>query len=505
MSVTSVPTVRLEVDGGTLEGAALRGLSEVCVRQRLSMPTQCELTFERSPGAPELGGGMTPGARLRVRVAGRDIPLFEGDVTALEHTYGPGGQVTVRVRGYDRLHRLRKRSPVRVHVDVTPLSLAQELAGSVGLDVAATEAGPRLARLMQHDRNDLALLAEFAARAGLYLCVREGTLHLLTLAGMEEPIPLVWGQTLLEAVIEVNTDMATHTVEVAGWNPPAVEAHEGRADRSRNGQPGGMVVAPAQVGGDGYGRRMGAVVADNRHAEALAQADLERRRAYDVTLWGVAEGDTRLRPGARVTLSGVAPAVAERFVLTEVTHRLGEHGFVSELSSLPPVPPMPALPHEVAALGEVVQVNDPQEVGRVRVRLPGYQGLESAWLPVLLPGASAAKGLVVLPDVGDRVLVLLPGGDPSEGVVLGCLAGARGLHDSGVDGNAVRRYTLRTPGGQQVQLDDGGMRVRLENADGSFVELTPTQLLIHAARDLTLEAPGKQVKIRGRAIDFERA
>ena len=38
---------------------------------------------------------------------------------------------------------------------------------------------------------------------------------------------------------------------------------------------------------------------------------------------------------------------------------------------------------------------------------------------VVSAGAGSGKGFAILPDVGDQVLVLLIGGDPSQGVVLG--------------------------------------------------------------------------------------
>ncbi len=79
-----------------------------------------------------------------------------------------------------------------------------------------------------------------------------------------------------------------------------------------------------------------------------------------------------------------------------------------------------------------------------------------------------------------------------------------GWPDAGVEGGAVKRYTLLTPGGQRIRLDDGGQAIRLENHQGSFVELAPGRLKVHAETDLELEAPGKNVVIRGQRIDFQR-
>jgi phage baseplate assembly protein gpV len=123
---------------------------------------------------------------------------------------------------------------------------------------------------------------------------------------------------------------------------------------------------------------------------------------------------------------------------------------------------------------------------------------------VLSAGAGSDKGLVALPDVGDRVLILFPRDAMGEGVVLGGLYGTTGTYDSGVEAGKVRRYTLRTPAGQRVILDDAHQRLRVEDQTGSYVELGPEKVQVHAAVDLDIEAPGRSVVIRAQAIDFER-
>ena len=88
-------------------------------------------------------------------------------------------------------------------------------------------------------------------------------------------------------------------------------------------------------------------------------------------------------------------------------------------------------------------------------------------------------------------------------MILGGLYGALGPPDSGVEGNAVRRYTFVTPGGQLIRLDDQGKTIHLEDSKGNSVTLGPDRLRVHAEVDMVLEAPGQSVTIRGRAIDFE--
>jgi hypothetical protein len=74
-----------------------------------------------------------------------------------------------------------------------------------------------------------------------------------------------------------------------------------------------------------------------------------------------------------------------------------------------------------------------------------------------------------------------------------------------VEGSSIRRYTFATPGGQKIRLDDTGQSIRIENKGGSFVDMSPTKVQLHSAVNLEIEAPGREVVITGKTIDFRRA
>lgn len=503
-AIRALPRISVEADGAPLAPDQALALAEVRVQQRLSLPALCEVAFSDSPGPLPPAAAFAPGTTLRVSVAGHAEPLFQGEVTAVEHVYGPARSGEVRVRAYDMLHRLRKRQSVRAHVEVTAHDLARHLVAGLGLSVEAAAPAPHWKRVIQHRHSDLDVLLDVAERCGLYLALHGNTLHLLTLEGSGDTLKLTLGESLLEARIEVNGDQTCRTVGASGWDPIRGETHEGRASSARVGRAVTAGAPPAALGGSGERHLTDQATPDDEHAAALAQAELDRRVAGEVTLWGIAEGDSRLRPGARIEVAGVAAPVAGRYVLTAVTHTVdARSGFTSELSTVPPAP-RPRAQGAITAPGIVMRVDDPDNLGRVQVSLPTYGDVETEWMEVVSAGAGADKGLVVLPDVGDQVLVLFAHGDPARGVVIGGLFGTDGPPDSGVEAGAVRRYTLVSRGGQRLRFDDTARLVRLENGDGSFVELGPERVTLHAATDLEIEAPGRSLVIRAERVDFVR-
>jgi len=500
--VAVVPHITVEADGASLSSADVAALAEVRVRQVLSAPAQCELTFADPPGPLDIAARLGPGTRLRVAAAGQPEPLFVGDVTAIGYVYEAAQGRQLRVRAYDVLHRLRKRQPVRLHVEVGADDLARELVADVGLTVEAQATAPTWPRLIQHGQSDFELVRELAERSGLYLTVRDDVLHLVTLEGLGDPVELTLGQNLHEARIEVNGDRAARSVRALGWDPLRAEQYEATGSGARSG---GSVTAeadPGALGGSPERTIVDALALDATHASGLAQADLDGRTGDEVTVSAVCDGDTRLRPAARISLKNVDAPVAGTYVVTEAVHTMDpETGFLSHVSTAPPVRAPTAAAS--ATIGIVSNVDDPEHIGRVQVTLPTFGDLASSWMEVCSVAAGAGKGLVALPDVGDRVLVLLPHADPAYGVVLGGLYGADGPPDAGVDGSSVKRYTFTTSGGQAVTLDDGETTTRIEDATGNEVELGPQRMLVHAAVDLTIEAPGRAITVRGRSIDFQ--
>jgi phage baseplate assembly protein gpV/phage protein D len=498
------PGVAVTVDGIALGERHAARLEGVLVQQQLSMPTLCELTFAVSSEDRAQEVPIWPGASVRLDLQGEVLPLFSGQVTAVEYGYHPSTGHEVRVRAYDALHALRKRQPIRAHVQVTLESLARELVADLALTVEAGGPGPVWQRLIQHTQSDLDLLVDVAARCGAYLAVRDTTLHLLTLEGIGTPLPLRIGESLLEARIEVNTDPACRSVSAMGWDPSRVETFQATADRARAGRTDLNEAAPDRLGAPGHRTLADEIATTEDQVTAAAQAELDARVAREIVLRGLALGDVRLVPGARVQLSGPTPPFAGEYVLTRARHSIDrQRGYLTEISSEPPAArgkPRGA----IAAFGIVTRIDDPDQLGRVRVRLPTYGDLETEWMGVLTPGAGAGKGLVTLPDVDDQVLVLFPQGDPASAVVLGGLYGTGAPPDSGLVEGVVARYTLLTPGGQRVQLDDARKLLRLENSEGSYVELTPGRVVLHAETDLLIEAPGRSIVVQGQAIDFQR-
>lgn len=510
-AIDTSPRVDVALGGQRLPEAALAGLSTVRVARALSLPAQCEVAFSHDGhhgsavvDAVERSG---LGAALEVVVGGDPRALFVGRVSAHEWHHGPDGSVELRLRGYDALHHGRTRGQVVARVGVGLADVLADVAEQLDLRSSVDVSSSRWPVLVQGAATDLDHLVDLCGRAGVHLVVDDDTLRVVDLGGYGEPIDLLLHGSLLSARFEVNADPACRSVAVTGWDPVTGETLVGGASTPRSVRVVSTGSAPDVLGSDGRRHLTGHHGPTADHLDDVARAELDRRVAREAVFHGVAEGGADLVPGRRVRIEGASSTVPADYVITRSVHTIDAAGYLVELSSDPPERPAPVVDGRgcEVTVGTVLAVDDPDGRGRVRVGLPAFADVELDWRPVVGPGAGPRKGLVALPDVGDRVVLLLPGSDPAAALVIGGLHGVDGPPDPGVAGNTVVRWSFATPGGQTVVLDDEASRLELANADGSSVVLAPERLTIHAATDLAIEAPGRTITMLADRIDMRRA
>lgn len=169
-------------------------------------------------------------------------------------------------------------------------------------------------------------------------------------------------------------------------------------------------------------------------------------------------------------------------------------------------------------VGIVVDVSDPDGVGRVRVRLPWTTDAGDAyeaWARLATLMAGADRGTWFVPEVDDEVVVAFEGGDPSRPYVLGALWNGHAAPPESMDAagrndvrtihsrNGIRirfsdtagteSLTLETPGGQRIELADGPAKIVAEDANGNRVTMEATGVTVDAAAKLTVNASQVEV------------
>jgi len=170
------------------------------------------------------------------------------------------------------------------------------------------------------------------------------------------------------------------------------------------------------------------------------------------------------------------------------------------------------------AIALVTQNQDPDGLCRVKVRFPWHEkSTESYWARLSMPMAGPDRGLVLIPEVGDEVLVAFEREDLRFPYILGSLwngqdkppvANDDGKNDKRILKSRKKHYLLFDDGtrgvvelkhekGRKVTFDDDGFvvqdelgnQVKVDSNSGAMTIEAKGQLSIKAA-SITLEATG---------------
>lgn len=151
----------------------------------------------------------------------------------------------------------------------------------------------------------------------------------------------------------------------------------------------------------------------------------------------------------------------------------------------------------------VVKELHPSVQGRVRVKFPHLDEVDSDWCSVVSPMGGQGRGFVMLPEVGDNVLVGFEHGDPLRGFILGSIWN-QGQKIPAGDGNAAENNLrfIRSRSGHVVRLDDTKGREKIE-----IIDKTAKQSIVidSAANTITVKTEKGDVSVSAKSgkVDVE--
>ena len=170
------------------------------------------------------------------------------------------------------------------------------------------------------------------------------------------------------------------------------------------------------------------------------------------------------------------------------------------------------------AVAVVTQNKDDEGLCRVKVRFPWHEDArESYWARLSMPMAGDDRGLVLIPEVGDEVLVAFEREDLRFPFVLGALwngkdkppvANDDGKNDKRKLQSRKKHYLLFDDGsqgvvelahekGRKVTFDDTGFVVQDENGNTVKVESSSGAMTIEAKGQLNIKAATITIEATG--------
>lgn len=279
------------------------------------------------------------GAKLEVTLGydGRIVSLIKGEVTTLEPEFSENEAPTLKVQGYDSLHRFRRGLKTKSYVQLKDSDIARQIASGLGLSVQVDDTGVTHEYLLQDNQTDIDFLMGRARRIRYELAIENGVLHFRKAANdRDKVVSLEYGFTLRSFYPRLNTASQVSEVLVQGWDPKTKKAITGRA---RSGD------EVSKMGGRQLGASItesaffatkniitGAPVASEGEANQIAKGKFNDMAVEFITGEGTAIGNGDIRAGKVIELLKLGQRFSGLYYVTSATHVIDSRGYSTKFT-----------------------------------------------------------------------------------------------------------------------------------------------------------------------------
>ena len=174
-------------------------------------------------------------------------------------------------------------------------------------------------------------------------------------------------------------------------------------------------------------------------------------------------------------------------------------------------------------IAQVSDANDPQQQARVKLTFPWLSdSYVSDWARTVQPGAGKNRGAMVLPEVGDEVLVIFEQGDIRRPYVLGGLYNGIDTPPTGgpklIDGSsgAINRRSMVSRRGHRIDLiDEDGrtegitlsstgdkLQLKMDSVDTKITLHSDGKILIEGKGGIVIDSASAKLELKGSEVSI---
>ncbi|ABW13215.1 Rhs element Vgr protein [Parafrankia sp. EAN1pec] len=528
----------LYLDGKPVPPAIKETILRVVVDSDVAAPDACRVVLN-DPGRDVLAAAgfdfrhalkVTAPPRATPEGGGAEKVLFEGTIYSLGFGYDERGATAVVV-AYDSSYALFNGVHTATYHNVTDSDLVTKIARELSIDTGTINPTTVVhEHVGQVNETHWDFLTRRAREVDHVLRVRDNKMEFVRpTAADDAPRPgnfdspshlqLTPGGDLDVFTARVTAAQQVSEVEVRGWDDRGKRELVATARASTRAAQ--IKDDPADLGAGNSSARYVAParpLATQAECDAMVAAVAERIASTSVAAEGVAHGDPRILAGVALSVGRTGGSFDGKLTVSHAEHVFDHASYRTRFTV--------SGPHDRSLLGlasaagarqsspliagvvpaVVSNINDPESRCRVRVKLPWLSAdYETDWARVAIAGGGPDRGMLVLPEVNDEVLVAFEQGDPRRPFVLAGLYNGVDAppFGGGVDtaaGTVVRRG-LRTRKGHEIVVSDadgdehveirtrdGKVRIRLDHDQGGLTIETDADIDVRAKGKLSLTA-----------------
>src|SRR4051794_36628790 len=198
--------IDVSINGSPLSAAVMQFVEEATVDDSVELPSMFSFTGisgetlgEEIPWVDDPKFALGNSVEIKMGPSDALTSMIKGEITALEPEFNSSRLPILRVRGFDRRHRLQRGKKTRTFVQSKDSDIASQVAGAAGLSVTATDSKTTLDYVLQLNQTDWQFLCERARLIGYELAIKGEKLLFRPVANSQSAtMTLSFGESLLE-------------------------------------------------------------------------------------------------------------------------------------------------------------------------------------------------------------------------------------------------------------------------------------------------------------------
>jgi Rhs element Vgr protein len=473
------------------------------------------------------------GIREAGEVATRDISTYQGMLgKPISLTIEPEGGVVAAERALTfvgvitRIHQdndidavnvttLEARSPTismdgnkrnAFFRDQSGTDIIGSIIGNYSITAGTVESGgSSMPFCVQYRETDWDFIMRLASSAGLFAHY-DGQEFKATKPTSNNAEELVWRETLGSFSVGIGTAPQEFAAQVYNYTQSKSYTQDTKSVQSTASLSSLSAAAPsasAEIYPDSGFASSAKVVADARSLDNILIREKNRAVGRMITCKGQSSVPA-IKVGQCIQVSGLSQ-LEGHYLLDSITHIVTQtRSYHNTFECRPLDIAFPAAHSAVPTTTQlqsarVVDNDDPESLGRIKVKFPWLESEETIWVRFLTPHAGADRGWYALPEIDDEVLVGYEFGSPGYPIALGALYNkdAAPASSTVTPENDVKIFS--TKGGNQIQITDksGEEEIALSTKNGDckvVLNMSGPSITIESAGDISIKGANVTVE-----------
>ncbi len=466
-----------------------------------------------------------------------DKTIFKGLI--IEHGIKSKGSRTSQliIHCKDKAILLNRGCQNVIYKDSTDSEVIKEILDFHQLENVVEPTETRHGALVKYNTTSWDFIVSRAEKNGLLVYTDDGKISLLPPDVEQSPIvDLVYGDNIFDIDLNMDSRNQVNTVSGTSWDFSNQQLIIEDADKSGYAEPGnisgedmGKFISPENINLNHCG------FLPDQELRSWANARLHKSRLSKIIGKVRTQGDDKIKPGTKVSLTGVGERFNGNHFVSAVHHSitqgdwetelqlgLSPHWF-TEINNVNDQKASGLLPAVNGLLiGVVTQLeDDPIGEDRIQVKLPVLDAEdEGVWARVVSLDAGSNRGAFFRPDIGDEVILGFLNDDPRHPLVLGMLnSSAKPAPLIATDDNHEKGFVTRsdmrimfndekkmlslsTPSNKVILLDEDSGVITVSDEHGNKLEMNSDGISMMSRGDIHISAE-KDLSLQGININSE--